>query len=105
MGFLLNDYCHADIADAADYALAVGMYPNGFLPDSYTTDALNFQVTLNDTVAPTDSITLQTPSCPTLGHRPWIVAPMSDIALLWGAAATVIFAAWGFKMAKLALKG
>lgn len=105
MGQLYREYCYPDLDSAATAALSNGMFPNGFVGDSYSLDAANDQFALLDTIAPTDNLILQAPDCSTLGYKPWVVAPVADIQLLWGAAALVIFAAWGFKMAKLALKG
>lgn len=107
MAALLNNYCHNTLAEAASYAYSNALSdtdPTKWAT-SYTFDDLAGSITVTRSVSPTYVETIFPDTCSPIGYRPWIPADFSDIAALWGAAALVIFAAWGFKMAKLALKG
>lgn len=107
MPYTVDSYCHNDLADAATalYSEYLTVNDPAKMPDGFSYDGVAESITISRSVAPTYTYTTYPPSCSTLGYKPWIVAEMADVSLLWGAAASVIVVAWGFKMGKIALKG
>lgn len=100
--YLYDGYCHPELETAAQYALSVGIHPNGFHGDSYTLNVPAGTFTLLDTVVPTDSITFYPPECSPAGYAPWIPLTNAQIGELWSVGLVTLVIVWGIKMAMVA---